>query len=51
MSDNEKPPIGLIPRSIHDQKRALEILEAMQRYVRSHKAVPKEWIEELSQLY
>lgn len=47
----EKPPLGLIPRNIHRQKRALEIIAAMDRYVRANKPIPTEWFEELQDYY
>ena len=43
----EKPPIGLRPKIVHDQPRAVEILEAMLRYVEADKAVPQAWLDEL----
>jgi hypothetical protein len=46
----EKPLIGLMPREIHRQHRALEIIEAMTRYVRANKAIPQEWLDELAEL-
>ena len=47
----EKPPLGLTPKSIHDQGRAVDILEAMKRYVYADKPIPVEWIDELRRLY
>ena len=47
---NEKPPIGLKPKHIHDKERALEILSAMQRYTDADLKIPQEWISELSGL-
>ena len=47
----KKPPLGLKPKTIHDQQRAIEILEAMKRYVLADKAIPNEWIGELGNLY
>lgn len=46
----EKPPIGLMPRPIHELKRITDIIEAMERYSEAQMPVPKEWIEELKDL-
>ena len=45
-----KPPLGLKPKRIHDKNRALEILEAMTRYIEDGSDIPKEWVEELKEL-
>lgn len=42
------PPIGLRPKAIVDALRIQEILEAMTRYVADGKAIPQDWIDELS---
>lgn len=47
----DSPPLGIMPKTIHDQKRAIGILEAMQRYVSMDKAIPTEWFDELMYLY
>lgn len=49
--DTEKPPVGLLPRERHDEARAVDILEAMTRYVRAGREIPREWLEELGMLY
>ncbi len=41
------PPLGLMPREIHIQKRAADILEAMLRYVREGLEIPQDWRDEL----
>lgn len=43
----DKPPMGLRPRYIVAQERAIEIVEAMDRYVRAGKKLPTEWLTEL----
>jgi hypothetical protein len=48
---DEKPPIGLKPRSIHNQERGLEISAAVHRYIAANKPVPREWLLELCDLY
>jgi hypothetical protein len=46
----EKPPIGLKSRFIVDRQRISEILGAMGRYNSADKAIPEEWMDELSDL-
>ena len=43
-------PIGITPRKDHDNKRALEIIDACERYVRANKNVPYAWLSELQDL-
>lgn len=45
------PPIGLKPKKIHIQQRVLEILYAMIRYAENDKKIPKEWFDELIDLF
>ena len=45
---NEKPPLGIVPRHIHDEYRAREIIFALLRYLDAGKPIPREWLEELS---
>jgi len=45
-----KPPLGLMPKAIFYRNRALEILGAMERYVRADKKIPLEWLDELEDL-
>lgn len=47
----EKPPLGLKPKRIYDRIRAVDILEAMSRYIYADKLIPKEWFYELMDLY
>ena len=46
-----KPPIGLKPKSEADQERAIEIIEAMRRYVQADEPIPSTWIDEIRYLY
>jgi hypothetical protein len=46
-----RPPLGLMPKTIHDTKRALSILEAMARYATASQPVPIEWVHELTELF
>jgi len=45
---NERPPLGLKPKWIHDQHRQSEILSAMNRYLEAGKTPPKEWALEFA---
>ena len=44
-----KPPLGLVPRFIHDEARVKEIIEAIGRYNEVGKPVPVEWLNELNE--
>ena len=44
------PPIGLMPKKIHQEHRMMDICAAMLRYIEVGLPVPEEWIEELSEL-
>lgn len=46
-----KPPLGLKPYKMHNQQRALEIADAMKRYIIANKLIPHEWFCELKNLY
>jgi len=46
-----KPPLGLMPRDIHRQQRARDIVAAMGRYVEGNKPIKQEWLDELTELY
>ena len=46
----DKPPIGLTPRKTHNWQRAQDIMAALTRYVAQSKPIPKEWLDELSDL-
>lgn len=46
----EKPPIGLKPRCIHDRLRVRELLGAAASYLDAGKDVPLEWIDEAQEL-
>ncbi len=44
----KKPPIGLIPKFIHVQKRQKEIMAAISRYLDAGINPPKEWADEFA---
>ena len=43
-------PLGLTPKLIHNKKRVLEILDAMERYSYQRFPIPIEWVKELREL-
>lgn len=49
--NDKQPPLGLRPLEIAEDRfnsdRINEILNAMARYSRADKVIPKEWLEEL----
>ena len=50
----KKPPIGLIPRKLHEEmireNRKTSIRGAISRYHKAGKPIPKEWIREYNDL-
>lgn len=46
-SSMKKPPIGLMPRWVHDMQRAVDLVNAIDRYANAGMSIPKEWIDEL----
>ena len=46
----EKPPIGLTPKKIHDNKRFYEVCGAIVRYYSAGLKIPVEWIMEYNEL-
>lgn len=45
-----EPPLGLTPKTIWQTMRKEQIFEAMKRYAKEGKTIPKAWIEELEEL-
>lgn len=45
-----KPPLGLKPKYLHDRQRQNEIIEAINRYTEARKVIPLDWIAEYNQL-
>ena len=46
----DKPPLGVMPRYLHDRQRALEIILAIKRYLIKERIPHWEWICELEEL-
>ena len=47
---SEKPPIGLMPRKLHEEQRMADIASAIIRRVAAGKTVRIQWIDELHDL-
>lgn len=45
-----RPPIGIMPRKLHDGARQREIVAAMLRYLDAGQSLPVAWVEELNDL-
>ncbi len=50
-TEAKRPPLGLMPKNIHDTKRVLDILDAMERYASAGMPAPVAWVLELKELY
>lgn len=47
----EKPPLGVMPRRIWQEKRSEDLVAAMVRYTEAGKLIDADWLRELSDLY
>ena len=47
---NTKPPIGILPKAIHNSKRYTEVCEAIVRYYQAGMPIPIVWVEEHNEL-
>ncbi|MCG7345336.1 hypothetical protein MHZ92_14445 [Sporosarcina sp. ACRSL] len=45
-----RPPIGVMPRMIWDEKREDDLARAIERYIADRRQVPPEWITEYNEL-
>ncbi len=50
LEDITVPPFGLKPKYIHDEHRAIDISNAIVRYLRNSLPIPIEWVEEYNEL-
>lgn len=52
MAENEaiKPPIGVVPRYLNDEKRMRELCIAISKYASNWLVVNPEWVEEYNDL-
>ena len=46
----KKPPLGLLPKYIHDDRRLDEVSKAIKRYANELFPLKTEWIEEYNEL-
>jgi hypothetical protein len=46
----EKPPLGIMPRKIHQEIRRNDLIAAIERYRQVGKNIPPEWYDELSDI-
>ena len=46
----KKPPLGVTPRYIHDERRRLGLMDAIVNYMDADEQVPLEWVEEYNEL-
>ena len=49
--DMSKPPIGITPRWLLDERRKTDIELAIKRYIKASYPIPIEWVEELNEIY
>jgi hypothetical protein len=46
----EKPPLGVYPRWLAEEKRYSDILDAIVRYRKGQYIIPPEWLEEAGEI-
>lgn len=51
VEQTEEPPLGVMPKWLHDERRAEELKAAIKRFTKAHKSVPAEMIEEYNLLF
>lgn len=45
-----EPPLGVIPKFIHDERRAEDLVAAIERRITERLEIPLEWFEEYNNL-
>ena len=45
-----KPPLGVMPRHIHDEMRRKDLAGAIVRYIEAELSVPIEWVKEYNEI-
>jgi hypothetical protein len=45
-----KPPIGIMPKYLHQEQRRRELKEAIERYLDAGLVVNEDWIKEYNEL-
>lgn len=48
---DDRPPIGIMPRWLHRQKRMVVIADAISRYAEAGADIPEDWMDELRDLW
>lgn len=48
--ENKKPPLGILPRKIHDSMRLDGLKAAIIRYVNASCEIDPEWVKEYNEL-
>jgi len=48
--NNQKPPLGIMPRYIWDESRLIQLEQAIERRIWKVNTIPIEWIEERNEL-
>lgn len=48
--DDKKPPLGLVPRWVINEKRIVSIVDAMNRYIQAGYKIPISWVREYNDL-
>ncbi|MEK5008799.1 hypothetical protein MHI11_16735 [Bacillus sp. FSL K6-3312] len=46
----KEPPLGIIPKFIHDERRAEDLVAAIERRISARSEIPLEWFEEYNNL-
>ena len=46
----DKPPLGIMPRKLWDEKRMVDLVDASRRYKKAGMDIPTEWQEEYAEL-
>ena len=47
---DRRPPLGVMPKYVHDQHRMSDLFNAVLRYMTEGCKLPKEWIAEIDKL-
>jgi hypothetical protein len=47
---DKKPPLGLMSKTFWEERRILDIIEAIDRYIGAGKSIPRDWVDEFNDL-
>ncbi len=50
LAPTSQPPIGIIPKWLHDERRLKELMDAIERYFHDYRPIPQEWSDEYNTL-